>query len=187
MRSIAIDIDNTLWDFAPVFYERLKRINPDVPPPSGWTDWDFWKPYVKGSLLYDVIHEVHLRQEEYPPYPQARPFLVALKKEGYHIIIASHRRRGARDATLRWLLGNDLPFDELHLSFDKSVLFGDCWGLVDDSPVMLEKARRAGLVRAGLLNPWNAGTGHPLFGSLEEVLEYLDGQWVGERRGSTGE
>jgi hypothetical protein len=54
------------------------------------------------------------------------------------------------------------------------VLFDSCLAIVDDSPVTLEKAAQAGILRAGLREPWNAGSGHPLFWSLFEILKYLD-------------
>ena len=181
MRSIAVDIDNTLWDFAPVFYERLRRINPDVPPPSGWTEWDFWEPYVNARVLYDAIHEIHLHQLTYAPYAEARSFLTALKERGCRVIIASHRRKDTAGATMEWLGENLLPYDELHLSYDKSAIFDRCWAVVDDSPVALDKANKAGLVRAGLLNPWNALTDHPLFPTLGEVLAYLETKWPREK------
>jgi hypothetical protein len=46
---------------------------------------------------------------------------------------------------------------------DKSVLFDSCLAIVDDSPATLDKAAQAGILCAGLREPWNAGTGHPLF------------------------
>ena len=65
-------------------------------------------------------------------------------------------------------------YNEVHLMSDKSTLFDSCLAIVDDSPVTLEKAAQAGILRAGLREPWNAGTGHPLFSSLYEILDYLD-------------
>jgi uncharacterized protein len=50
-----------------------------------------------------------------------------------------------------------MPYDDLHCSFDKvsrCVELGiDV--LVDDSPVNLIKAKRAGMVAATLIHPWN--------------------------------
>ena len=69
---------------------------------------------------------------------------------------------------------SDLPFDEVHLSNDKSVLFDGSWAIVDDSPVTLGKAARAGIIRVGLRNPWNEGTDHPLFNNLPEILNFID-------------
>lgn len=178
MRRIIVDIDNTLWDLAPVLYEGLTCENPELPPVSAWDRWDFWRGHIPREVFYTVLREVHMRQDRFAPFPDARPFLTGLREDGFHVVIASHREKAAFDATSRWLDKYDLPYDDLHLSNDKSVLFHMSWGVVDDSPVVLEGARAAGIVRAGLRRPWNTGTDHPLFADLMEILAYLRG--IGE-------
>jgi 5'(3')-deoxyribonucleotidase len=173
-RRIIIDIDNTLWNLAPVLWEHLKAVNPNMPEPSEWDDWDFWEKYVAMKDLYEVLKEIHMRQDEYPPYPESKRFLEALKARGFYIVIASHREKRTYDATLKWLRQNGLFFDEIHLSHDKSVLFPDSWGIVDDSPITLDKAAGAGIIRTGLSNPWNMSSAHPLFDNLLEILSYID-------------
>ncbi len=39
---------------------------------------------------------------------------------------------------------NNLVYDEIHLSNDKSVLFNDLSAVVDDSPSVLDKAKASG-------------------------------------------
>ena len=173
-RRIIVDIDNTLWNLAPVLWEHLKSVNPEMPDPSGWDDWDFWEKYVTMKDLYQVLKDIHMQQAEYPPYPESREFLEALKDRGFYIVIASHRERKTYASTEKWLRQNGLMFDEIHLSHDKSVLFPGSWGIVDDSPITLDKAVSAGIVRVGLSNPWNIHSAHPLFDDLFEVLGYID-------------
>ena len=173
-RRIIVDIDNTLWDLSPVLWEHLKALNPKMPEPSEWNDWDFWENYVNIKDLYQVLEDIHMQQDQHLPYPESKHFLQALKERGFHIVIASHRRKRTYAATLKWLKQNDLSFDEIHLSHDKSVLLPESWGIVDDSPVTLDKAASAGIVRTGLSNPWNRNSAHPLFGNLFEVLNYID-------------
>lgn len=173
MRKIIIDIDNTLWDFAPALYARLHKIHPGFPDPSQWHSWSFWKGLISPERLYRAIRDVHMEQDRFQPYNEARGFLGRLKENGFYIVIASHRERETLPATRRWLEKNALPFDEIHLSYDKSVLFDWCWAIIDDSPVTLDKARSAGIIRAGLKNPWNEREDHPLFASLNEVYTYL--------------
>jgi hypothetical protein len=173
-RRIIVDIDNTLWDLAPVLWEHLKAVNPKMPEPSEWDNWDFWEGYVTMKELYQVLKNIHMRQDEYQPYPESKAFLEALRERGFYIVIASHREKKTYAATVKWLRQNELIFDEIHLSQDKSVLFPDSWGIVDDSPITLDKAARAGIIRAGLSNPWNINSAHPLFGDLLEVLNYID-------------
>ncbi len=172
---ILVDIDNTLWDFAPALYDVLKRMIPSAPFPSTWRG-PFWREYITDAEFRQAMTDVHLAQDSHVPFPEAKAFLSSLRGLGFTIVIASHRAEETRDATEKWLRMYDLVFDELHLSFDKTVLFPSAWGLVDDAPNLLDKAARAGLVRTGLLAPWNAESGHPLFGNLMEVLRYVKGQ-----------
>ena len=173
-KKIIVDIDNTLWDLAPELWRRLLVFNPQIPPPEKWRDWAFWEEHVPTRDLYQALREVHMKQDQYAPYPESRKFLAGLKERGFYIIIASHREAGTMDSTVRWLQNYGLPYDEVHLSNDKSVLFGTSWAIVDDSPVTLGKAARAGIVRAGLRNPWNERTDHPLFADLGEILNFID-------------
>lgn len=176
MRRIIIDIDNTLWYFAPVLYERMKRVNPHTAPMSEWRSFDFWKEYISPRTFYEIIKGIHMDQEQFVPFPDARPFLASLKALGLHITIASHREKGTLGATVNWLNNNRLIFDDVHLSNDKSVLFDECQAIVDDSPFVLDKAARAGIIGSGLRMPWNDKGGYTLFDTLPEVLCYLRGQ-----------
>lgn len=173
MEKIIVDIDNTLWDLAPVLYERLREVSPDVPPPAQWRAWDFWRAYIGPESIYDLLYTIHLEQERFAPYEGAAQFLASLREAGFYIVVASHRRPGALRPTERWLQKNGLAYDSIHLSYDKTVLFNESWGIVDDSPVTLGKARESGIVRTGLLNPWNEREDHPLFSSLPQILSYL--------------
>lgn len=177
MKKIAVDIDNTLWDFSPVFWERLQRIDPGIMPPADWTRWDFWENHVTKKQVYRAVKEIHLEQERFQPFDDAEPFLETLKERGFYIIIASHREAETHDATMRWLRANGLMYDEIHLSNDKSILFRDLCAVVDDSPLVLDKAKEAGIVGVGLRRPWNAQSGHQLFETLPEVLAYLESLW----------
>ena len=38
MKRAVIDIDNTLWHFCDVLYERLKKINEAMHPPDYWIE-----------------------------------------------------------------------------------------------------------------------------------------------------
>jgi len=190
-QTAVVDIDNTLWQFCDPFYEELKKINSAIPPIEQWTTADFWEPYGSLKEFMDAINAIHYDQdnEQYRPYPEARGFLRTLKEQGYQVIIASHRLEATRRPTERWLEHHQLPCDELHLSFDKTVLFDRAAVVVDDAPQTLEKAVAKGVIGAGLLFPWNrssAGNGFGLFQDLTEVLAYiLQPRTAPERRGST--
>ena len=177
-KTAVIDIDNTLWQFCDAFFEELRKINPAFPRVEQWTTWNFFEGYCTEEQFMAAVDAVHSRQDsdEYRPYPEAKGFLRTLKEDGYRVVIASHRRPEMQGPTERWLARHGLEHDELHLSFDKTVLFGDAAVVVDDAPHTLEKAVEHKAIGAGLLFPWNkayAGNGFGLFLNLNEVMEYI--------------
>lgn len=179
MRKTAIiDIDNTLWQFSDAFHRELKKINPDFPAPDHWSTADFWKGYCSDADFVAAINAVHCNQDSdrHRPYPESQGFLTSLRENGFHVIVASHRVQTTREPTERWLARHRLPYDELHLSWDKTVLFSNADVVVDDSPPTLEKAVRSGALGAGLRFSWNRafiGRGFELFRNLDEVLDYI--------------
>jgi hypothetical protein len=171
--KIIVDIDNTLWNLEPVFYSRMMEENPDLPPAAHWREWDFKRSSMSTEAIYGILDRIHMEQETFAPFPEAAEFLRSLRAMGFSIVVASHRRQDALGPTERWLRQNDLVYDEIYLSPDKTVLFRDSWGVIDDSLQILNRARDAGIVRAGLRTPWNQGQDHPLFDDLTAITGYL--------------
>ncbi len=177
MRKIIIDIDDTLWDFISVFYKRMKRAYPDVVIPADGREFVFWMRHTSPETLNDAVNimrGIHMDQDQFSPFQEAQCFLTSLKEKRFYITIASHRDQEAAEATTRWLMRNNLVFDDLHLSKDKTVLFDDCWAVVDDSPIILRKAQIAGIIGTGLKTQWNEQEDCLLFNDLLEILRYLD-------------
>ena len=182
--KIIVDIDNTLWPLAPELWKQLKKVNPRMPPPEQWGTRESLEKFMSLKDFFLVLKIIHLQQEKYAPFPDSHFFLSALKERGFYLVIASHRSRETYGPTVNWLKKNRLCFDEVHLSYDKSVLFAGSLALVDDSPMNLDKAVEAGILGTGLVFPWNEKSGHRLFKSLAEVLAYLDSKLPGPREGS---
>ncbi len=177
-KTAIIDIDNTLWQFSDAFYLELKKINRNFPTPDHWCTYDIWEGYCSAEDFIAAINTIHHNQDndQYQPYPESQGFLSSLKNHGFHIILASHRTTETSQPTERWLARHRLPYDELHLSLDKTVLFPKADIVVDDSPLTLVKAIESGALGAGLLFPWNrtyASNGFRLFQNLDEVLCYI--------------
>jgi phosphoglycolate phosphatase-like HAD superfamily hydrolase len=178
-KKAVIDIDNTLWHFCDVLFERLQKINQTIPPPDGWVEWDFWENYCSKEEFLGAIKDIHLKQDDdrHLPYPEAKEFLATLKKNDFHIIIASHRTPDSIEETHRWLAKHDLVFDEVHLSYDKTVLINSsCHAVVDDAPHILDHAALRSITAAGLMFSWNlshANNGYKLCKDLNEVLRYI--------------
>lgn len=179
IKTAVVDIDNTLWHFCDVLYEKLTAINKSVPKPEHWSDWDFYQAYCSEKDFFGKIYDIHINQAhaDYLPYPEAKGFLSTLRNNGYNIIIASHRRSESREATEKWLSKHELVYDELHLSFDKTVLFDtNTHVVVDDAPHILEKAVEKGAMGTGLLYAWNrsyANNGFKLCSNLDEILRHI--------------
>jgi uncharacterized HAD superfamily protein len=97
----------------------------------------------------------HVRAAE--PYPDAVETLNGWHDAGHFILVSSHRRGEAYDATKEWLDGIGLHYDQLHCSEDKvshAIELGiDV--LIDDKPADLLRALEAGMTAATLMHPWN--------------------------------
>jgi len=179
-KKAIVDIDNTLWHFCDAFYEQLRKVNEKFPTPDRWTHWDLWVGYCSEDDFYRAVNAVHEQQdsENYLPYPEAKEFLAALKVRGYHITIASHRSPDYQKQTEKWLEQHGLVYDELHLSFNKTILIDKSTHIVvDDSPHVLEKAVENCVMATGLLFPWNEAylnDKYRLFRNLNEILRHID-------------
>jgi len=178
-KKAVIDIDNTLWHFCDALFERLQRINGEIPSPEHWIEWDFWENYCSKEQFFDAINDIHFTQDDdrHMPYPEARDFLATLKEHDFHITIASHRSSESIEQTRAWLEKHALLYDEIHLSYDKTILIDStCRAVVDDAPHILENAVLKGVPAAGLLFPWNMNfrnSGYCLCRSLHDVLAYI--------------
>jgi len=179
IKRAIVDIDNTLWHFCDAFYEQLRKLNKNFPTPDRWTNWDLWEGYCSEDDFYAAVNVIHSQQDrdDYLPYPEAQDFLSKLKERGYHITIASHRSPDYKRQTGKWLEKHGLLYDELHLSFNKTLLFDkSIHVVVDDSPHVLEKAAKNCVMATGLLFPWNqacSDNGFRLFSNLNEILGHI--------------
>jgi hypothetical protein len=133
-------------------------VNAAFPPPEEWTTWDFFTLCCSEEQFLGAVNRIHHIQDNdrFRPYPESKGFLGRLKEEGCRVIIASHRREDMRVPTERWLRKRELVYDELPLSFDKTVLFGSAAVVVDDAPQTLEEAVASKAVGEELLFPWNS-------------------------------
>jgi hypothetical protein len=181
-KTAIVDIDNTLWHFCDALYVELSKANKAFPTPDNWTCWDLWEGYCTKDDFFRAVNAIHFNQDSdtYLPYPEAKGFLSSLKENGYHITIASHRSPAYRGQTERWLDQHALVYDELHLSFNKTLLFDTLTSVVvDDAPQVLEKAVESGAMATGLLFSWNrtyANNGFRLFNNLDDVLSHILGR-----------
>jgi len=76
---------------------------------------------------------------------------------GHWIHVTSHRRDSCAPATKDWLEVREIPYHDLHCSFDKITRCVELGIdlLVDDSPVNISRARQEGMLAATIIHPWN--------------------------------
>ena len=157
MARIALDIDSTLHDYWPLFRRVVNERHGLDLPYEEQREWG--TTLLPRDDVVACIEETHSDANilDAEPYPGAVETVTEWHAEGHWIHITSHRHTYAHDATGRWLNRIGMPYDDLHCSFDKvsrCVELGiDV--LVDDSPVNLIKAKKAGIVGATLIHPWN--------------------------------
>ncbi len=158
MARIALDIDSTLhhyWDLIDGISQR--RFGVELP----YEDQRTW-----GITLLDpdqvaaCVEESHWDENVLAaePYPGAVETVRAWSEQGHWIHVTSHRAEHTRDVTRAWLEQIEMPYDDLHCSYDKvsrCVELG-VHVLVDDSPVNLEDAAARGMLGATIIHPWNA-------------------------------
>ena len=157
MARIALDIDSTLHHY----WDLLDRIAQDrygvALPYAEQADWGITQ--LERQQLIECVTETHSDEniEAAEPYDGAVEAVNRWHQAGHFIHVTSHRRETCAPATRRWLEATDIPYDDLHCSFDKLTrcVELDIEVLVDDSPVNIAGARERGMVAATLVHPWN--------------------------------
>jgi uncharacterized protein len=157
MSRIALDIDSTLhhyWDLLDGLAQRHFGIRLPYEEQKGW-GIDRLEPAQLKRLIAESHSDENIEQAE--PYPGAVETVARWHAEGHWIHITSHRATHTRQATERWLQRIQMPFDDLHCSYDKVTRCVELEidVLVDDSPVNLENARKQGIIGATIVHPWN--------------------------------
>jgi hypothetical protein len=154
---IAIDIDSTLHHY----WNLLQRIVRDrygvELPYEEQREWGITA--LERDALVHCVEESHSDENiaAAEPYPGAVETVSDWHAEGHWIHVTSHRRSTSGPATARWLDEIGMPYDDLHCSFDKITRCAELGVhvLVDDSPVNIVRARKAGIVAATIVHPWN--------------------------------
>jgi len=154
---IAIDIDSTLHHY----WDRLsdaarRRFGIDLPYDEQLM-WGITR--LKPEQLQVCIDATHDEAAILAgdPYPGAVEVVNEWHEAGHFIHVTSHRAERCQAATVRWLDGIGLRYDELYCSFDKVARCVELQidVLIDDSPLNLQRALDEGIVVATIAHPWN--------------------------------
>jgi uncharacterized protein len=154
---IAIDIDSTLHHYWDILSEvSVRRFGIELPYDEQFT-WGITR--LRADQLELCIEESHTDERILAgaPYPGAVEAVRRWYDEGHFVHITSHRASDRKQATAAWLERIELPFDDLHCSYDKvsrcSELEIDL--LIDDGPLNLAAALERGIAAATIEHPWN--------------------------------
>ena len=188
MAKIALDIDSTLHPYWDLLQRVVKERYGIELPYEEQRDWGITA--LERDAVIHCVEETHSDENigAGVPYPDAVETVKDWHRRGHWIHVTSHRRMSTRQATERWLDAIDMPYDDLHCSFDKvprCVELG-IHVLVDDSPVNIANAQAAGIIPATIVHPWNeelverdgvigARDWSGLRARLDPVLERIDG------------
>jgi FMN phosphatase YigB (HAD superfamily) len=174
--EVIVDVDNTLCDYSPVFYDELRKINPNVPSCLNWDHWNFYDGYMKDEEFYHAAHLAQMRIMECNVIPKS-DYLLRKLKDRFKVVIASNRRDESLDLLIEWLNFNNLIYDDIYISMDKTKIFDEFTEVVvDDSPITLKYAHDRGILSTGLEYPWNrvvGGNGIYLGKNLVNITDYI--------------
>jgi uncharacterized protein len=154
---VAVDIDSTLHHYWDTLAEvTKKRFGVDLPYERQvvW-DIDVLRPEQVRAAVEETHRPEHVRAAR--PYPGAVETVNGWHDAGHFILVSSHRRGEAYEATKEWLDGIGLRYDELHCSDDKvsHAIANGIELLIDDKPADLLRALESGMTAATLMHPWN--------------------------------
>ncbi|MFT4035654.1 MAG: hypothetical protein QM679_08775 [Patulibacter sp.] len=155
---VAIDVDSTLHDYWGQFRAAAIELHGVDLPYEQQTDWTVDR--LTRTQLADVIQRTHddERIAQATPYPDAADIINGWRRAGHFVLITTHRRPDAHDATADWLSTHRIGFDLLRCGYQKvdhcQQVGADV--LIDDSPTNLLHALAAGMTPATLRHPWNA-------------------------------
>lgn len=177
MARVGVDIDGVLFPFEDAFREYLvkrKGWRPyECPPATRWEfyiDWDL-TPHMFVRICDEAADRGELFRH-HAPYPEVAAQLQRLRDARHKIILITSRDFGAdpRIDTEWWLYENDIPYDELHFTQDKTKVPVDYHidDNVDNHLAMLDAKVTSWL----LARPWN--TEGSAFYRLDSLEEYVD-------------
>lgn len=154
---IAIDIDSTLHHYWDILSEvSVRRFGVSLPYEEQFS-WGITR--LRPEQLALCIDESHSDERILAgrPYAGAVETVRRWHEAGHFIHIASHRPLDRHQATGVWLQSIGLPFDDLHVSFDKVTrcVELDIDLLIDDSPENLLAAIEHDILVATIAHPWN--------------------------------
>lgn len=162
MSRVGIDLDGVCYDFnlsLRFWLETIKGAKLNYAPSVRWEFYEDW-----GLSLEEFLRECnraadagHLFRHG-PVLNDAKAQLERLRDAGHTIVLITDRNFGesgkpSRDHTSEWLFENEIPYDEIHFTSNKSSVEVDFH--IDDKPQNVVEMANAGVDAWMLDCPWN--------------------------------
>lgn len=180
---VLIDLDGVVRDFVGSLIRAYKKVYPEheVKPVNSRRLEDF---FPIGTGIYDFIKDGRIDEimADADAYPGAVEALHRWK-EDFEIVVVTAQLPISRAATYMWIGKNDIPANEVHISFHKSELPG--FALLDDFIDNLEEFRATGRLAVCLDQPWNKDWDGPRVKNVDEffrlVLDVVNREQLNDR------
>lgn len=99
--------------------------------------------------------------------------LINLKNNGHDIHIITHQFKGLEAYTIRWLINNEIPYDSITFSEDKSIVNVDLF--VDDKVENLQRVQFFGnAISLCFDQPWNKNFNGKRISNLDEIFPFIE-------------
>lgn len=147
MSKVAVDIDDSLYDFNSLAQEMMSKVaieRGDKTFQSGaYSTWNEWR--TPSDLLdeewqgvIDLCHRDHIIRTR-TPFNHAALTLQKIFDMGNDIVYISNRSENAYDATYEWLVDHGFPMAKslICTTGEKSQHIADCQYIIDDRPKTL--------------------------------------------------
>ncbi len=149
-----VDVDGTLWSLT----ARIRKLAKDMwdiemdEPDS----WNAHRKHMTDDEFYILVRAAHASQLYGSPYFGAYSLFDALNKQGYEVIVASHRTPQTAHYLVKWLQHNGLePYSGVYTGVDKHFLIRPEDLVIDDAPHTIEHVVRMGAKAIGLTYRYN--------------------------------
>jgi len=147
MSKVAVDIDDSLYDFGGLAQEMIVQLAAETNDKrlqkaaySTWNEWRTPNDFLEGEwqTIIDMCHRDHVIRSQMP-FKNAVTTLRKIFSAGNDIIYISNRSEDAYEATYEWLQAHGFPQAKslVCTSEDKAPFIADCQYIIDDRPKTL--------------------------------------------------
>jgi 5'(3')-deoxyribonucleotidase len=168
---VLIDLDGVIRDFVGSLVKVYKNKYPkhDIKPITSRRLEDF---FPIGEGIYHFIENGNIQEimEDAEAYPGTIEILHKWKTK-FEIVVATAQPEFSRNSTILWIGKNNIPTNEIHISYNKSSLNG--MALLDDFSDNLADFAATGRIAVCLDQAWNLDWKGPRVKTVNEFFIYL--------------